>query len=259
MALWQTASFVFFLYAAGCALLRRRLGVGQRWRALALAAAGFGLTAFSVRLEHVWVLHDWIIPPVLLLTGYWGTGVMFVAPMPRAERWLAAFDERLHVRWLASSLPRITAEVLEIAYAGVYVLVPVGLLLQLRFAAAPDPARYWSVVLVTAYICCGTLPWLQTRPPRALEAEAPWRARVRPFNLGMLKATSIQVNTIPSGHAAQALAAALLAASAPPGLLVLMFAAALAVAAGAVLGRYHYAADALSGWAVAVAVWTMAA
>ena len=30
---------------------------------------------------------------------------------------------------------------------------------------------------------------------------------------------------------------------------------ALAVSAGAVLGRYHYAADAFAGWAVALIVW----
>src|SRR5204862_471795 len=50
----------------------------------------------------------------------------------------------------------------------------------------------------------------------------------------------------------------------PPSLLLLggsgplvafMFVAALAVSAGAVFGRYHYAADALAGWAVAVIVY----
>jgi hypothetical protein len=34
-----------------------------------------------------------------------------------------------------------------------------------------------------------------------------------------------------------------------------MFAAAAAISAGAVLGRYHYAADAVAGWLVALLVW----
>jgi len=34
-----------------------------------------------------------------------------------------------------------------------------------------------------------------------------------------------------------------------------MFVSALAISAGAVLGRYHYALDALAGWLVAVVVW----
>jgi hypothetical protein len=38
-----------------------------------------------------------------------------------------------------------------------------------------------------------------------------------------------------------------------------MWLAALAVSAGAVLGRYHFALDAAAGWAVALAVWTLVA
>jgi len=34
-----------------------------------------------------------------------------------------------------------------------------------------------------------------------------------------------------------------------------MFFNTAAISAGAVLGRYHYAADAIAGWIVAVVVW----
>ena len=73
----------------------------------------------------------------------------------------------------------------------------------------------------------------------------------------MLGATSIQVNTFPSGHAAEGLVAFLLVLAAPPGFVVLMFLAAVAVSAGAVLGRYHYLVDALAGWVVAVGVFLL--
>ncbi len=63
------------------------------------------------------------------------------------------------------------------------------------------------------------------------------------------------MNTFPSGHAAEALAAALLVLGAPLPIVLLMFVNAVAVSAAAVLGRYHYAADALAGWAVALIVW----
>jgi membrane-associated phospholipid phosphatase len=96
---------------------------------------------------------------------------------------------------------------------------------------------------------------VQTRPPRALEAADPWLSPIRRFNLRLLGAASIQANTFPSGHAAEALAAALLVIGAPVPLVAAMFSAALAISAGAVFGRYHYAADALAGWAVALAVW----
>jgi membrane-associated phospholipid phosphatase len=66
---------------------------------------------------------------------------------------------------------------------------------------------------------------------------------------------SVRVNTFPSGHAAEALAAALLTTAAPAPVPILMLLNALAVSAGAVLGRYHYAVDAVAGWLVAAAVW----
>jgi len=94
-------------------------------------------------------------------------------------------------------------------------------------------------------------------PPRALESGEPWQSSLRLFNLRLLGATSIQVNTFPSGHAAEGLAAFLLALAAPPGIVVAMFLAAVAVSAGAVLGRYHYLADALVGWVVALGVFVV--
>ena len=68
----------------------------------------------------------------------------------------------------------------------------------------------------------------------------------------MLGATSIQVNTFPSGHAAEGLVAFLLVLATPPWIVGPMLLAAMAVSAGAVLGRYHYLADAVAGWFVAL-------
>jgi hypothetical protein len=47
----------------------------------------------------------------------------------------------------------------------------------------------------------------------------------------------------------------LLVASAGPAIATGVFVVGLAISAGAVLGRYHYAADAIAGWAVALVVW----
>jgi membrane-associated phospholipid phosphatase len=99
------------------------------------------------------------------------------------------------------------------------------------------------------------LPWIQTRPPRALEPEPPWRSSVRAFNRRLLGTASIGVNTFPSGHAAEALAVALLVVDGPVSVAATMFVVAGSITAGAVLGRYHYAADALAGYLVALIVW----
>jgi membrane-associated phospholipid phosphatase len=254
MALWHTAGLAFFVYVLVVAALNqaRRLRLG---RVLAGSAIGSTVVLWSTFPGQPVLLSDWIWPAAVLLIAYWTSGLLFTAPDFRQERALICLDSRLDVREVARRTPRLLAEVFEAAYAGVYLLVPVTLLLRHQYSATPDPQGFWSVVLVTDFICFGMLPWVQTRPPRALEGKEPWHSSLRQFNVRLLGSTSIQVNTFPSGHAAEALAAALLVVEAPAVILLLVFAGAIAVSAGAVLGRYHYFADALAGWVVALGVW----
>jgi hypothetical protein len=252
---WEAASAAFFLYTLILALVLPRLdSVRRRW-GVALAGAGLTVTWLSHIAAGSQLLHGWLIPPVLLLLAYWSSGSTFVAPMPRVERVLMRIDEALDVRAVGRRLPAAAATMLELAYAGVYPLIPLALVLHLTLTPSPDPSLFWTTVLVTDYMCFATLPWLQSRPPRSIESGEPWQSEVRRFNQGMLHASSIRANTFPSGHAAEALAAALLVIGAPAPIVAAMFAAALAVSAGAVLGRYHYALDAVLGWVVALGVW----
>lgn len=256
MHLWQLACVVYFLYVAILAVWRSPESVeGRRGARRAFTAAACGLVlTFTSRVVHGTVLNDWILPPALLLIGYWSSGFLFVAPRPSQEAALRWLDDRVNVRAVAARTPRALAEAFESAYCGVYILIPIALVIHLTFAPQPNTDKFWAIVLVTDFICFAVLPWIQTRPPRALETGDPWSSSVRAFNLRMLGATSIQVNTFPSGHAAEGLAAALLVTAAPPTIVVGMFGAGLAVSAGAVLGRYHYLVDALAGWVVAVLV-----
>jgi membrane-associated phospholipid phosphatase len=257
MGLWPTASAVFFVYVVAVAAVLPRVPRRRRARALGLASLGLAAAIAASRTDLHSVLDDLILPPALLLLGYRATGDLFIEPMPHAERALIAFDRALDVGRTAAALPRGAAELLEFAYAGVYPIIPIALAIHLIFADQPDPDRFWAVILVTDFICFGMLPWVQTRPPRALEPAAPWHSSFRRFNLRLLGTASIHVNTFPSGHAAEALAAALLSLGAPWPIAAWMFVNAAAISAGAVLGRYHYAADALAGWAVALAVWVV--
>jgi membrane-associated phospholipid phosphatase len=255
MTAWPLASGLFFGYAAVLAAALPRLPWPRRRTTLAFAAAGLALSILSARLPFTPLLHDWLLAPALLLTAYWTSGRLFTAPMPGTERLLLRMDRALRIRATAARLPRVVAECLELAYVGVYPLVAVAFLVELGLTDAADPQRFWTVVLVTDYVCFAALPWIQTRPPRSLEQEDPWPSRVRRFNLRLLGATSIHVNTFPSGHTAEALAAALLVLDAPLPWVVLMFFSAAAVSAGAVFGRYHFALDAIAGWIVALVVW----
>lgn len=257
MNIWPLASGLSFAYATVIAVLMPRLPGRQRRGALIFCAAGLALSALSARLPYTAVLHDWLLPPILLLLFYWTTGLLFVAPMPRAERLLMEIDRVLRIRGIAARTPQPIAELLEFEYAAVYAVIPIALVILLATTDAPDPGAFWSVILITDYVCFGVLPWVQTRPPRSLEAGEPWTSRFRRFNLRLMGTASINVNTFPSGHAAEALVAALLVLDAPLPLVVWMFFNAAAISAGAVFGRYHYALDAFCGWAVAVVVWLL--
>ena len=257
MRAWIAASLVFFVYVLAVAPLIP--GLVGRARILAATGSFVGLAiALGAHLARpAPLLHEWLIPPVLLLLGYWTSGLLFAAPMPRVEATLWAVDSWLDVEPAARATPRWLADVLEAAYAGIYLLVPLALVIHVASADQPDPERFWTVILVTDFVCFAFLAWIQTRPPRALSAFQPWDTAARRFNLRLLGSTSIQANTFPSGHAAEGVAAALLVATAPWPISAAVAVAALLVSAGAVLGRYHYAADAFAGWAVAVVVWVV--
>jgi membrane-associated phospholipid phosphatase len=252
---WQSASAIFFLYIGSVAAFHPLLDARRRTQALGGVALGLIGVIASITVPST-LLTDWVVPPALLLLGYWTSGLLFVKPMPRAEQVLRRIDRQLRIGRLARGSPRALAEFLELAYLAVYPMIPVALVVYLMTTHGQDAGSFWTVILATDFICFGMLPWVQTRPPRALDSEA-WTSRIRALNVRMLWKTSIQANTCPSGHAAEALAAALLAARAPAPIAAAMFALALAVSAGAVLGRYHYAADALAGWAVALIVWAL--
>lgn len=251
---WQLGSLVFFGYILVVAACLRGWPRPTRRRAAAGAAVGTALIVLSMWLPADGIANVWVLPPAALLIGYWTSGFLFIAPMPRAERVLARIDAALGIDARAARFPRPVAECLEFAYSGVYPLIPIALYLALRQGVTAD--RFWTTILLTDYVCFGMLPWIQTRPPRAVGFDAVWRSRWRGVNLRMLAAGSVQVNTFPSGHAAEAMAAALLVSGSPPLVVGWMFFNAAAISAGAVFGRYHYAADAIAGWAVALLVWS---
>jgi hypothetical protein len=254
MPRWAAATVAYCLYVLACALLAPRVSWRNRARAVTTAAVAAAL-GFSAQVIDSFAVRSLLLPISSLVLGYRATGFLWRAPGAREERVLASTDRKLRIRLLASRTPRVLAELLELAYAAVYPLIPIALWLHMELAQRPDADRFWTVILVTDYICFAMLPWIQTRPPRTLEAGPPWRASLRELNLGILHRVSIQMNTVPSGHAAEALACALLLVGAPPAVLVLMFVMAIAISAGALFGRYHYAIDIALGWLVALGVW----
>ena len=253
---WSAASVPYFAFIAATALITRDLA--PRARLLAAGSSVLGLAlAIAAGATDVFWLRSVILPPIVLLIAYRASGFLWRGPMFDLEAKLAAADQALRIPALVRRTPRLLAEFLEFSYAGVYPLIPVALALYLAYSPAPDADWFWTVVLVTDYVCFAMLPFIQTRPPRALETSDPWSTSLRSLNLRILDHASIRMNTVPSGHAAEALAAALLVLAAPPAVVATMFVAAAAVSAGAVFGRYHYSIDIIAGWVTALGVWSL--
>lgn len=259
MRSFEWATLGFYAYCCLVALIQRSLPIRRRIEILAGAAAIAGLAAWAPTApwRDLFAIRDWILPgAVYLLGGYTLSGRFYVDPMPRLECQLVTIDQRLGAPGWSARLPIGPLEFAEISYLAVYVMVGLGPLVAYAAAGLAEVERFWSIVLTADYVCFACMPWAQTRTPRALEGEPPTsRSRVRRLNLLVLGGFSHERNTFPSGHAAEALAVVLALARAAPGVSLVLAPLAVGVGAGSVIGRYHFAADAIAGYAVALVVW----
>lgn len=259
---WEWIAFAYYAYLFIVSLSFARFAAARArtFVATAILASVLGLqTSRGLGADS---LVAAIVPMVVLLVGYWLSGSFFVSPMPDAERWLMSVDERLLRRTgvfrAYATGPHLVREAFEMAYVLVYPVIPAAVA-TLAFGGHADTIpRFWSIVLLAEFVSYGVMPWLQTRPPRAIEAAADANAVpsvIRRFNALILDRGSIQANTIPSGHAAGAVAAALAVVDVMPFAGACFLTLAAAIVAATVLGRYHYLVDSVLGTAVAVAAW----
>ena len=241
---WLTIAYLSWLLAAGLARLRG-------------AAVAMGLAALVVVGIAPFVPPDarfWM-PVVYLFVGYRLPGFLVrpgAQPLRQFEKWLANADARL-LRWLPP-LPAPVAPVVEIAYLFCYPLVPASFALAWSAGTAPDFERFWVSVLLSGYLCYGTLPWVLTRPPRLTSETVAVSHPARRLNVFVLRHFSHGWNTFPSGHVAVSWAAAwsLLHIWPAAGVAVAVLASAISI--GAATGGYHYAIDVVAGWLIAGAV-----
>jgi membrane-associated phospholipid phosphatase len=257
----ETVALVYLLYLAALAWVTPLSG-GRRITVTLIALSSAVAIATLPRLSvpaAAWV-RDWA-PSAYIVAGYWLSGAFFRKPMPTVEQVLLRGD-----RWLYNALgfggfveraPRWLLEAFELAYASVTPLVPLGFLVVILLMPSFNADRFWAPVVASELACYAMLPWIQSRPPRALGDHVEIDRRplaVRRLNRRILANVSIQVNTVPSGHAAGAVAVAFAVTAQAPWVGALFFLVAIAICIGAVAGRYHYAIDVAAGLAIAVVV-----
>ena len=262
---WERIAIAYYGYLtivafAGTRFVRARTAAPG---ALAVCCLVLGAQAASwspLRMDELAFAS--VVPMFVLLGGYWLSGLFFVTPMHGVERWLMAVDERFlrgtGIFAAYANGPSIVHESLETAYVLVYPVIPAAVA-TLAIAGRSDAIpHFWSVVLLAEFLSYGMMPWLQTRPPRVLESAkgmVPPQSAIRRLNAAILDRGSIQANTVPSGHAAGAVATGLAVADAVPHAGIAFLVLAAGIVAATVLGRYHYLVDSLLGIAVAAMAW----
>ncbi len=219
---------------------------------------------FLYSLGAAWSLV--IIPSLVLLGGYRMSGLLFVRVDARAEAWLRQSDDR----WLRRTgilpgferAPMVVREFFELSYLLVYAALPVG-----------------AIVLLASGQAAGAAPLLDRRPAggvcllcrAAVGADAAadaagnaaagisdrWADSTLQPGHRLARQHPRQHNSERSrggrtSHARLAISDALPAAGAAFAVL------AVSIASASVLGRYHYAADAVLGLAVAIIAWLIA-
>ena len=241
MSVWAWPPVAFGAVLAAVALSRRRF-------ILALAFADYALLAAMMSTVGGPVAR-FILPPVFLVFGYWLTGPFYRSVSPRLEAWLMRFDDALGVdRWRPTA-PRWIKTAAEIAYQGCYPFMLVAAIPP--FLASRDAfAWHWTLVLSAELACYVTLPWLQARPPREIRApDIHQEGALRRLNQTFMNRLSVRATTIPSGHVAGPIAATLSVWMIAPQWGPWLLAGALMISAATVIGRYHYAIDAVLGLA----------
>jgi membrane-associated phospholipid phosphatase len=256
---WQAVAVAYVSYLTVVSFTRREFARARTPLVVAALVTWGMFTALG--LTHLSPVLQVVVPSLVLLGGYWLSGLLFIRPDLRIERWLQQVDERVLMRpgvlgWYHGA-PRAVREYFELSYLLVYVAVPAGATTLVATGRVDRVDWFWTVVLLAEFVCYGMLPWLQTRPPRVHESDDgnTTQAGVRRLNLHLVNRASIQVNTIPSGHAAGAFATAFAVGSVVPRAGIAFLLLALSISVATVLGRYHYVVDTVLGALVAITVW----
>lgn len=258
---WISVGFFGGFMVAG---LLASLAPALRWRVVGLGVAGIVAAVALPVLEGPaggrpgWGLLRDLAPGAFLLMVYWQSGAFFRRGETRVQETLHAID-----RWLFPGITRprseleprpILATYLEGAYFLCYPVVPLAVcvLYLADQRAMVDPL--WTVVLPPTFACYVLTALFPSLPPRVLEGRSEAARDVGvlgAFNRRILRSWSIPGNTFPSGHVTCSLAIALVLWSVLPlaGAAFLWISASITVAAVAL--RYHFAADAIFGIALA--------
>jgi membrane-associated phospholipid phosphatase len=147
---------------------------------------------------------------------------------------------------------------LEIAYALVYTLGPFSVAVLYLYRRRERVDAFLFTFLLGVLLCYAQFPYWPSEPPRSVfpgEDFPSYETVFRRFNWWMLGGYGIHTSVFPSAHVAGAFSAAFGMWIALPDrrwVTRFLLGMAVAIATATVYGRYHYLADAVAGFTVAV-------
>ena len=229
-----------------------------------LILAAYALLIYADRLrrsELLSVLRDWF-PLLLVLLAYREMG-WFALPMrehPLEMRWVEW--DRLVLRGGArraiESLGPIIPGALEIAYSLVYTLGPFAVATLYVYRRRERVDAFLFPFLLGVLLCYAQFPYWPSEPPRTVfagEDFPSYNTVFRRFNWWMLGGYGIHTSVFPSAHVGGAFSAVFGMWSALPErkwVTRFFLVMAILIATATVYGRYHYLADAVAGFGMAV-------
>ena len=163
-----------------------------------------------------------------------------------------------HLRVAIETTGALFPTYLELCYVLVYAVGPVSIAALFWSRRRDHISRFWFAYMAGTLGAYALFPFFPSEPPRTVFAGADLPhiiTLIRRLNLWILGGYGIHSSVFPSAHVSSAFSAAWgLLATIPEKKWVgsLMAAYAVSVAIATIYGRYHYAADAVAGFAVSL-------
>jgi membrane-associated phospholipid phosphatase len=223
--------------------------------------------ALESRYSHVWsrVTRDWAVLGLILI-AYWQVDWVRSrsGQVPWQQAWIGWDRYLLHELGLSGAIETMGGwlpSFLEAVYLCLYAIPPICMTVLYLDCRRDKIDRYLATLFLGTFCAYALLPHFPTISPRIAfpgqdlpSTMSFWRG----INIWLLDHCDISASVFPSGHVAVAFSSAFgLLRAAPERRWAWLagFAAAIIVFVATIYGRYHYAADGLASFAIAVAVW----
>ncbi len=226
---------------------------------------GYFLLAFFERRSPgtaLGTIRDWLPIPLMLLC-YREMG--WFAPAEHTyelERGWVVWDKLLLHHWglrdAIEAAGPLLPSILEISYALTYTLGAFSMAMLYFYRRRESADRFLFVLLLSALLSYALFPYFPSEPPRTVfpGQDMPRIDTVfRQFNWWLLSRGGIHTSVFPSAHVSSAFGAAfglLLVMPKPSWVYRTVMTLAICIFWATIYGRYHYAVDAVAGFAVSL-------